>query len=130
MTAVIHDIGYRHYDGPRLGRFQAAVALARHSFRGAYGLGRPAKSKIMPFLLAGIMMLPAVVSIAVMALLKQDALGYPAYEVTMQAVIAIFLATQSPYMVAPDLRFRVLPLYLSRPIGVAEYVAAKLTALT
>ncbi|MCW2859222.1 MAG: hypothetical protein JWP48_930, partial [Actinoallomurus sp.] len=20
MTSVIHDIGYRHYDGPRLGR--------------------------------------------------------------------------------------------------------------
>jgi ABC-2 type transport system permease protein len=130
MTAVIHDIGYRHYDGPRLGRFPAALALAWHSLRGAYGLGRPAKSKIMPLLLAAIMLLPAVVSIAVMALLKQPALRYPAYGVTMQAVIAIFLATQSPYLVAPDLRFRVLPLYLSRPVGIVDYIAAKLAALT
>ncbi|MBO3747136.1 ABC transporter permease [Streptosporangiaceae bacterium NEAU-GS5] len=129
MTAVIHDIGYRRYDGPRLGRFPAALALARHSLRGAYGLGRPAKSKILPFLIAAIMMLPAVVSIAVMALLKQEAISYPAYMVTMEAVIAIFLATQSPYMVAPDLRFRVLPLYLSRPVGIVDYVGAKLAAL-
>ncbi|MEZ0072863.1 ABC transporter permease [Planotetraspora sp. GP83] len=128
-TAVIHDIGYRHYEGARLGRGSAALALAVNSLRGVFGLGRTARAKIMPFLLATIMLLPAVVSIAVMALLKKDGLPYPAYAVTMQAVLAIFLAAQSPYLVAPDLRFRVLPLYFSRPVTVVDYIGAKLAAL-
>jgi ABC-2 type transport system permease protein len=129
-AAVIHDIGYRRYEGARYGHGRAALALAVHSLRGAFGLGRTARAKIMPFLLAAIMLLPAVVSIAVMALLKEQPLPYPAYGVTMQAVLGIFLAAQSPYLVAPDLRFRVLPLYLSRPVTVADYVSAKLAAMT
>ncbi|GAA0386986.1 hypothetical protein Acor_25380 [Acrocarpospora corrugata] len=128
-TGVIHDIGYRHYDGVRLSRGYAATALALNSLRGVFGLGRTARSKIIPFLIAAVMLLPAVVSIAVMALLKQQAVGYSEYAVTMQAVLALFLAAQSPYLVAPDLRFRVLPLYLSRPLKVLDYVAAKFVAL-
>ena len=68
-----------------------------HSLRGVFGLGRTARAKIMPFLLVGVMMLPAVVSIAIMALIKQEGLGYTEYAVIMQAVLAIFLASQSPY---------------------------------
>ncbi|MFC4535133.1 ABC transporter permease [Sphaerisporangium dianthi] len=128
-TGVIHDIGYRHYEGARLGRGNAFAALVLHSLRGVFGLGRPARAKIMPFALAGVMMLPAAVSIAAMALIQRTALGYPAYAVTMQAVLAVFLAAQSPYLVAPDLRFRVLPLYLSRPVKTGDYVAAKLAAM-
>ncbi|MFC3984316.1 MULTISPECIES: ABC transporter permease [Streptosporangium] len=128
-TGVIHDIGYRHYDGVRLGRRHATVALAVHSLRGVFGLGRTARAKIIPFLIVGAMMLPAVVSIAVMALLRQSVMTYTSYGVTMQAVLAVFLASQSPYAVAPDLRFRVLPLYLSRPVTLWDYVGAKLAAM-
>ncbi|GII03165.1 ABC transporter permease [Planobispora takensis] len=128
-VGVIHDIGYRHYDGPRLGRGPATVALAVHTLRGVFGLGRPARSKIIPFALFGIMMLPAVVSIAVMAMVQQRAMEYTPYATIMQPVLAIFLASQSPYAVAPDLRFRVLPLYLSRPVGLWDYVGAKLAAM-
>ncbi|MEU6407605.1 ABC transporter permease [Microbispora sp. NPDC046933] len=128
-TAVIHDIGYRHYDGVRLGRGRATLALGVQSLRGVFGLGRTIRAKIMPLLLVAIMLMPTVVSIGVMALAKQRVMPYPGYAVFMQAVIAIFLAAQSPYLVAPDLRFRVLPLYLSRPLTVTDYVLAKLTAL-
>ncbi|WP_219469694.1 ABC transporter permease subunit [Nonomuraea rhizosphaerae] len=126
----IYDIGYRHYDGPRLGRGYSTRALTLHSLRGIFGLGRTARSKIMPFALFVIMLLPAVVSIAMMALIKQRGMPYSSFAVTMQAVVAIFLASQSPTVVAPDLRFRVLPLYLSRPISIMEYVAAKVVAMT
>ncbi|MED7927645.1 ABC transporter permease [Nonomuraea sp. LP-02] len=126
----IYDIGYRHYDGPRLGRAHSFRALAVHSLRGIFGLGRPARSKIVPFALFAIMLMPAVVSIALMALLKERGIAYSAYAVIMQAVVAIFLASQSPTVVAPDLRHRVLPLYLSRPVSVADYVAAKVAAMT
>ncbi|WP_049562421.1 hypothetical protein [Nonomuraea sp. SBT364] len=126
----IYDIGYRHYDGPRLGGGHATRALAVHSLRAIFGLGRTARSKIMPFALATIMLVPAVVSIAAMALIQQRAMTYSGYAVIMQAIVAIFLASQAPTVVAPDLRFRVLPLYLSRPITVTSYVAAKVAAMT
>ncbi|GAA4193457.1 ABC transporter permease subunit [Microbispora amethystogenes] len=129
-TAVIHDIGYRHYDGVRLGRGRATLALGVQSLRGVFGLGRTIRAKIMPLLLAAIMLMPTVVSIGVMALAKQFVMPYSQYAVFMQAVIAVFLAAQAPYLVAPDLRFRVLPLYLSRPLTVTDYVVAKLAALT
>jgi ABC-2 type transport system permease protein len=128
-TAVIHDIGYRHYDGVRLGRGRATLALGVQSLRGVFGLGRTARAKIMPLLLVAIMLMPTVVSIGVMALAKEYVMPYPGYAVFMQAVITVFLAAQSPYLVAPDLRFRVLPLYLSRPLTVTDYVLAKLGAL-
>jgi ABC-2 type transport system permease protein len=126
----IYDIGYRHYDGPRLGRGYSTRALTAHSLRGVFGFGRTARSKIMPFALAFIMLLPAIVSIAFMALAKQRGVPYSGFAVFMQPVLAIFLASQSPTVVAPDLRYRVLPLYLSRPVTIVEYVAAKVVAMT
>ncbi|MEV4110761.1 ABC transporter permease [Nonomuraea sp. NPDC049695] len=126
----IYDIGYRHYDGPRLGRAYVTRALTVHSLRGIFGLGRTARSKIMPFSLFVIMLLPAVVAIATMALAQQRILPYSGFAVLMQAVVAVFLASQAPTVVAPDLRHRVLPLYLSRPVSIAEYVGAKVAAMT
>ncbi|WP_214326924.1 ABC transporter permease subunit [Nonomuraea sediminis] len=130
MSSEIYDIGYRHYDGPRLGRGYSTRALTVHSLRGVFGLGRTARSKIVPFALGIIMLLPAVVSIAMMALMKQRGMPYSGFTVIMQAVLAIFLAAQSPTMVAPDLRYRVLPLYLSRPVTIVEYVGSKVVAMT
>ncbi|MFG1698075.1 ABC transporter permease [Nonomuraea sp. NPDC049309] len=126
----IYDIGYRHYEGPRLGRGYAARALAVHSLRGVFGLGRPARSKIVPYSLVAIMFMPAIVDIALMALLQERGIGYSGFAVVMQAVVAIFLAAQAPTVVAPDLRHRVLPLYLSRPISIIDYVGAKVAAMT
>ena len=37
-SGVIHDIGYRRYDGQRLGRAQIARALCWHSLRSAFGI--------------------------------------------------------------------------------------------
>jgi ABC-2 type transport system permease protein len=137
MTSVIHDIGYRHYDGPRLGRAYAVRSLFTHSLRAAYGLGRPAKAKIMPFFLFAIMLLPAAISVAVTALASQLGVGrpvelirYSAYAVYLQAPIAIFLAAQAPVLASRDLRFHVTPLYFSRPLSRMDYVLAKYAALT
>ncbi|MEU4542471.1 ABC transporter permease [Nonomuraea dietziae] len=126
----IYDIGYRHYEGPRLGRAHAVRALITQNLRSIFGLGRRARSKLMPFLLAASMLLLPVVSIAMMSMLGRNDIGYTNYPVIMQAVIAIFLASQSPTITAPDLRFKVLPLYLSRPVSTLDYVAAKVVAMT
>ena len=125
----IYDIGYRHYDGPRLGRAYSTRALTVHTLRGVFGLGRPARSKIVPFSLAAAMLIPAVVNIVFLVTLQQTGIPYSGLAVIMQAVIAIFLAAQAPTVVAPDLRYRTLPLYLSRPVSITEYVGAKVTAM-
>ena len=61
-AGVIHDIGYRHYDGPRLGRWHSMRAVYVQSLRGVYGIGRPARAKVLPFLLVAIISAPALIS--------------------------------------------------------------------
>ncbi|HEX6472565.1 MAG TPA: ABC transporter permease [Streptosporangiaceae bacterium] len=131
MTSTIHDIGYRHYDGQRLGRAYVLRSLFTHNLRAAYGLGRPAKAKVMPFLLFAAMLLPAVGSVAALALTKEPRalIRYSAYAVYLQPLIAIFLATQAPVVASRELRFHVVPLYFSRPVGRFDYVLAKFGAL-
>ena len=58
-AGVIHDLGYRGYDGPRLGRGQIVRALTWHSFRSSFGIGRGVKGKIIPVLAFVAMCLPA-----------------------------------------------------------------------
>lgn len=125
MSSVIHDIGFRHYDGPRLGRAYGVRSLFTHNLRAAYGLGRPARAKVMPFLLAAVLLLPALGSVAVVALADEQLIRYSSYVVYLQPVVAIFLATQAPVLASREQRFHVTPLYFSRPIRRFDYAAAK-----
>jgi ABC-2 type transport system permease protein len=130
---VIHDIGYRHYDGPRLGRAYATRSLFALSLRGSFGLGRSVKSKILPMALAAVMCVPALIIVAVVVYLKQnhfpDAVNYPHYLSVVQFVIAVFVAAQAPVALSRDLRFMTLPLYFSRPLTSRDYVQAKFGAM-
>ncbi|MEU3395690.1 ABC-2 type transport system permease protein [Streptomyces filamentosus] len=130
-TTRIHNIGYRSYDGPRLGRSYARRSLFSQSLRGAYGLGRSAKSKVLPMLLFGVMCVPALIIVAISVYTKADKLfvEYTQYAVLLQLVIAVYLASQAPQSVSRDLRFRTVPLYFSRPIERVDYVLAKYGAM-
>jgi ABC-2 type transport system permease protein len=128
---VIHDLGYRHYTGPRLGRPAIGWALCWHSFRSAFGLGRGAKAKIVPVLTLSLMCLPAVVNAIAVArdpghvrLVDYDSYIYP----LRALVMIIFVAVQAPELVSRDLRSNVLPLYVSRPMRRLDYPLAKYTA--
>ncbi|WP_236241999.1 ABC transporter permease [Streptomyces sp. CC228A] len=127
----IHNIGYRNYAGARLGRSYARRSLYAQSLRGAYGLGRSAKSKVLPMILFGIMCVPAliIVAVAVTTKMKDLPVEYTEYALIMQLVIALFVAAQAPQSVSRDLRFRTVPLYFSRPIEHTDYVVAKLGAM-
>jgi len=129
---VIHDIGYRAYEGDRLGRSYATRSLLVDSLRGAYGLGRSAKSKVLPMLLLAVMVIPALVIVFVVQATQADELPleYANYAVFLVAVLAIFVSAQAPQLVSKDLRFGVLPLYFARPITRADYVRAKFVAMT
>lgn len=135
-TGVIHDIGYRGYDGARLSRRRIGFGLYTHTLRGIFGIGRAAKSKVVPVGLAVVMLLPAVVLAVIsvvgggQGLVTEPLLAYTRYAMVTQAAIAIFVAVAAPQAVSLDLRFHTLPLYLSRPLERTDYVRAKLAALT
>jgi len=131
-TGAIHDIGYRHYDGPRLGAAYIRRSLYVDTLRGAFGLGRSARSKVMPFVLLAVMVLPAIAMGIVTGYfgLGELPLGYTAYYFAFQLVITIFVAAQSPAAMSRDLRFRIAPLYFSRPLSRQQYVQAKYAAMT
>ena len=133
-AGVIHDIGFRHYDGPRLGRRQVVRALYVESARGAYGLGRSTRSKIMPMLLLAVVTLPALVVGVVLNVTGGGGgglgIGYAEYPLRVLPLLSLYVAGQAPALVSRDLRFRVVTLYFSRPMRREDYVRAKLAALT
>lgn len=126
-SGVIHDIGFRHYDGPRLGRGWIFRSLLVETFRGAFGFGRPAKAKIMPWILIGILLAPPLIFVLVIVLTGMEELpsSYTAYFIDMQLIISMFIAGRAPYAVSRDLRHGIMPLYLSRPLTRRDFVFAK-----
>jgi ABC-2 type transport system permease protein len=132
-SGVIHDLGYRRYDGPRLGRAQIGRALAWHSLRSAFGAGRGIKAKIIPVITFVIMCLPAVVNAVAVALSTSHtrAVPYDTYLPGLRVlVMTVFIAAQAPELVSRDLRSHVLPLYFARPVRRLDYPLAKLAAFT
>jgi ABC-2 type transport system permease protein len=129
-AGVIHDIGYQRYSGPRLGRSAVLVALYQHGLRASFGLGRSAKAKIFPWLVAGIVVLVAVINAAVKAQVPDfELFDYYSFDDTMSWLVIFFVAIVAPELVSRDIRAGVLPLYFSRPLRAADYVLAKFAAL-
>jgi ABC-2 type transport system permease protein len=126
---VIHDIGYRRYEGERLSRGRIVLALCWHSLRSAFGIGRGIKAKIVPVLTFAIMCLPAAVDAVIVARTGTRQVSYDTYVPILRIlVMTVFLAAQAPELVSRDLRSHVLPLYFARPISRLDYPLAKLTA--
>ena len=133
--AVIHDLGYRPYQGPRLGERPVARAFFVTGLRNCYGLGRSGRSKILPMALLGLMLLPALILVGVLVQAR-DLLGldeqivpYSTYPLTTQLLISVFVASQGPALVSRDLRFRTITLYLARPMRRTTYVLVRLASL-
>jgi ABC-2 type transport system permease protein len=130
--STIYDIGYRRYDGPRLGRGGAIGAVVEAGLRAVFGLGRSGRSKIIPWGAVILATMPAVVAVAIRVLAGEiipDLYSYQNYLWQIGGLFGIFLAAQAPELVVNDIRYRVLPLYFSRPMSRVDYVASKLAAL-
>lgn len=129
--SVIHDLGYRPYTGPRLGPAAIARALLVTGLRNAFGLGRSGRSKVLPFVLLALNVLPAVIVGGVMVLVGLDELpiGYAQYASTTQVLLGIFVASQAPVLFSRDLRHGTISLYLARPLPSATYAVARWGAL-
>ncbi|MBX6750737.1 MAG: ABC transporter permease subunit [Micromonosporaceae bacterium] len=131
---VIHDIGYRRYTGPRLGRAYATRSLFAHSLRTAYGLGRSVAAKIFPWGILGLLVSVAAILVTIQSQIPpgvdQRAFTYWQFPSLTSILVLLFCAVAAPELVSRDLRSGVLPLYFSRPLSRADYTVAKFAALT
>jgi ABC-2 type transport system permease protein len=133
----IYDLGYQAYDGPRLGRRAALGALFRHALRACYGLGRGGRAKVVPFGLAALALLPAVLAVGIAALAAQAPGGsgaaiedvspvrFATYHGLIVILVMLFAAAQGPELFGRDQRYGVLPLYFSRVLTRIDYAMAK-----
>jgi ABC-2 type transport system permease protein len=135
-TGSIYDIGYRKYEGPRLGRAHAIRSLFFHSLRSAYGIGRGGRAKIAPVTLGLLACIPAVAIIAAQALIRQFPGGeglegelpirYETYAGTIGIFVILFCAAQAPDLFGRDQRHSLLSLYFSRALRREDYALARI----
>jgi ABC-2 type transport system permease protein len=136
----IYDLGYRSYEGPRLGRSSAVRALFTPAIRTCFGIGRGGRAKIAPFVLAGLAILPAILAVGFVAIARQAGPGgqaiedvspirYDSYYGLVAILIMLFCAAQAPELFGRDQRYQVLPLYFSRALTHSDYALAKVGGL-
>jgi ABC-2 type transport system permease protein len=137
----IYDLGYRHYDGPRLGRRSAVMALIAYTLRTTYGIGRGGRAKIIPMGLAAMGIVPAVIAVGILVLARQagDAgrlleeaspLRYDSLYGAIAQLVFLFCAAQAPELLGRDQRYHVLSLYFSRALARTDYVVARVGGFT
>ena len=129
----VYDLGYRAYEGARLGRAYAVLSLYATSLRGVFGFGRHTSSKILPFGLAVLALIPAVIQLGIVAATETvdfEIISADDYFEFVQWPLALFVAAVAPELVGRDQRNHTLPLYFSRPLLRNDYVLAKMAALS
>jgi ABC-2 type transport system permease protein len=130
-AGAIYDIGYRRYEGGRLGRGYAFRTLFSHSLRAAFGINRGGRALVAPWALFGLAVLPALVQAVIGALSGGEAqlVDYHDYFSPVHMILALFCAGQAPELVSTDQRHQVLPLYFSRALRRGDYALARLAAM-
>lgn len=130
-TGVIHDLGYRGYGGPRESTPAIARALFVTGLKHAYGLGRSGRSKVLPFLLLAVTLLPALVIVGVLTLvgLSELPFTYGQYPSQFQVLISLFAAAQAPVLFSRDLRYRSIVLYAARPLSSTLFALTRWASL-
>ena len=136
ITGAVYDRGYRPYEGRRGGRGSAVLALFRASIRRALGLRRSWRQKIAPFVLLGVVTIPAIVNVGI-GYVTRDQPGVDRIEIItyreyvgVSSALLLFVALVAPDVICPDRRQKVLPLMFARPLTGSDYVFAKLGAIT
>jgi ABC-2 type transport system permease protein len=134
-SGSIYDLGYQGYHGPRLGRPAVALGLLVQTLRAAYGIGRGGRAKIVPFLMLGLSVLPAVLAVGIAALAAQAGAGselneaspirHDTYQNLTSTLVMLFCAAQAPELFGRDQRYGVLPLYFSRVLTRVDYTLAR-----
>ncbi len=130
-SGVIHDIGYRHYTGPRESNARIALSLYLTGLRHVFGLGRSTRSKVLPAILFAFTVVPAVILVGVLALtpISTPLFSYAGYTNQVSVLVSIFAAAQAPVLFSRDLRTRSIVLYLARPLSSAAFAVTRWASL-
>jgi ABC-2 type transport system permease protein len=135
-TGSIYDLGYRRYEGARLGRPHAIRALLIHSLKVAYGIGRGGRAKLAPIILGGFAVIPAVIGVGIIALARQlgegsriveeaNPIRHDTYFSVILVPVSLFTAIQAPEIVGRDQRYSLLSLYFARALRRVDYSLAR-----
>jgi ABC-2 type transport system permease protein len=133
-AGAVYDRGYRPYDGPRGQRGAATFALFKASIRRALGIRRSWRQKIAPFVLLGVVTIPAIVNVGIGYVTRDsvadriEIITYRDY-LGISSTLLLFIAIVAPDVICPDRRHRVLPLMFARPLTGVDYVVAKVGAI-
>jgi ABC-2 type transport system permease protein len=132
---AVYDRGYRPYEGERGRRGAATFALYKASMRRALGIRRSWRQKVAPFVLLGIVTIPAIVNVGIGYVTRNelfsdrvDIISYREY-IGVSAALLLFVALVAPDVMCPDRRQHVLPLMFARPLTGLDYVVAKVGAI-
>jgi ABC-2 type transport system permease protein len=131
---AVYDRGYRPYEGVRGRRGAATFALFKASVRRALGIRRSWRQKVAPFVLLGVVTIPAIVNVGIGYVTRDrvfdrfEIITYRDY-VGVSSALLLFVAIVAPDVMCPDRRQHVLPLMFARPMTGADYVVAKVGAI-
>jgi len=135
-TGAVFDLGYKPYEGERLGRSGAIKAIIKDGVRRVLGLRRKARKKVYPWTLVVIAILPAAVFVGLaftLSAFSPDAEspfgGHAEYMGLTGAIVLLFVALAAPELLIPDREEGVLAVYSSRPLTARDYVMARAGAL-
>ena len=131
----IYDLGYRRYEGPRLGRAHAIRSLIVHSFRTTYGIGRGGRAKAAPIIFGAMAILPAVIIVGGLTIAARfgferqlddaELIGFNNYYSAVTSIVVLFCAAQAPELFGRDQRHGVLALYFARALRRSDYALGR-----
>ena len=133
---AVYDRGYRPYDGPRGRPWRGDLRPVQgDSVRRALGIRRSWRQKVAPFVLLGVVTIPAIVNVGVGYVTRDqpvfdriEIITYREY-VGVSSALLLFVAIVAPDVMCPDRRQHVLPLMFARPMTGIDYVFAKVGAI-
>ena len=114
----IYDLGLPGLSRPPAWPGRGVVrALFWQTLRACYGIGRGARAKIVPFTLAGLALIPAIVAVGIAALIAQagpagsrlesfSPIQYYTYASVIAVFVMLFCAAQAPELFGRDQRYR------------------------
>ena len=103
--------------------------------RRALGIRRSWRQKVAPFVLLGVVTIPAIVNVGI-GYVTRDRAAFDRIEIItyrdyvgVSSALLLFVAIVAPDVMCPDRRQHVLPLMFARPMTGFDYVMAKVGAI-
>lgn len=127
----IYDLGYKHYEGKRLGRAHAIKALIIYSMKRGLGIKKKWTAKLIPIGLYVTAFVPAFIVAGIKAFVPTDDFVYSYHDLNdfISLTLLIYAAALGPEMLSDDRRENVLSLYFSRSLTRLDYLLAKVAAM-